>query len=647
MMCAAASAADFGVLPSDRMAMADRLFDRGSFAEAKAEYVSLLGAEGIAPDELLYRLAETERSLGNTAAARARFSELVAKHPNSRHAGRARLSCALTAPSEAEKRAGLKALDNDMTPADVRAAALYNLGSMDNDADAFERAAAIDPKGRYAVFARLRAAQIRATSEDATVRRKAFAELLRLHYLPDSPVASDALYLAATVSYAEKRYGEASSVLRRYEKLYPGDGRSAEVRRMHAWSEFLAGKYVEAAALCGEGGTDDTDYLLAASAYSSGDFEKAKALFEKYLAAHVDGRYRKASELPLARMAFEKAGRTDDMALTIEAAKRSASLSHDPADRMRLAWAYEKAGRDDEAAAEYASIARDNPGADAASEALFRKALVDIRASRWSAAELALAESLSISKTAPHKAESLYWRGVCANMLGHDAEAEVFLRQALELGLTLDQGREARLMIADHLFKEDKLSEAKTAYAALVREGAAERMPTSKLRAIGRFLLSDSAPGPMPSEAEKCGKAIVANGGTPEWRQSGYALEGAAREAAGRFTEAAASYRAAMAEPVRTEDACEVALALGVLEAKAGLWDEADVVLREAVKLNSNDNARRATAYLWLAKNSFMRGDRKNAAAYATVVSALFDDAKLAAEAQSIIDKCGEEGKGL
>ncbi|MBE6381712.1 MAG: tetratricopeptide repeat protein [Lentisphaerae bacterium] len=645
---ACAAWTESAILPSDRMAMADRLFDRGAYNEAKAEYTALIGAEGVAPDELLYRLAESLRALGDTAAARSRYAELVEKHPTSRHAARARLSKALAAPTDAEKLSELKSLDNDLVPAETRAIALYHYGTLANDANALSRCATINPKGQHAVYARLRSAQILASDKDPTVRRKAYADLLRLHYLPKSPVADDALYLAANLSYADKRYGESATILRRYERLYPNDKRAKEIRTMHAWSEYLNGKYSESAAVCGSGGTDDTDYLLAACAYASGDFAKAKTLFEKYLASHIDGRYRKAAELPLARMAFEQAGKSENnaenAAMTIEAAKRSAALSNDPADRLRLGWAYEKAGRDDDAASEYGAIARDFPSTDASAEALFRKALVDIRASRWSAAELALAETVSSGHAASRKAEALYWRGVCAFKLEHEAEGSAFLEEAISLGLSMDQSREARLMLADRMFREERTDEARKAYAELVSEGAADRMPASKLRAVGKFLLVSG--DAFAKEAEMCGKAIVAGATTPEWRQSGHALEGAAREAAGRFTEALESYRAAMSETCRTEDACEAALSLGILEAKAGNVKEADAALREAVKLNQADNRRRATAYLWLARNYAAAGDMKNAEGCATTVVMLFDDKELVAEAQKIIDSINEGGTG-
>ena len=56
--------AAIAVLPADRLAMADRLFNRGEYAAAKEEYAALRGEKAVPADELLYRLAECDRALG-------------------------------------------------------------------------------------------------------------------------------------------------------------------------------------------------------------------------------------------------------------------------------------------------------------------------------------------------------------------------------------------------------------------------------------------------------------------------------------------------------------------------------------------------------------------------------------------------------
>ena len=639
--------APLGVTAKDRMAMADRLFDKGRYELAMKEYKALASDKTVAEDELLYRLAECERATGDVAASRRDYGALADRFPLSRHANRARLMRALQGTDE-EKRAELKVLDSDKVPSDIRASALYHLGVLENSPDMLERSIKLEPKGKYAVYAKFRHASLIADDKDPAVRRSAIRELLEIHFGPDAELAREALYIAGARSYSDKRYSEASTLYRRYLKKYPKDARAKDVRTMVAWSDYLGGKYQDCEAICGAGGTDDADYLLAACAYATGNRALARERMKKYLDAHPEGRYRKAAELPLARMEFEAAGKGDDISGAIEAAKRSASLSQDAADLLRLAWAYEKAGLDAEAVAQYLDVARKFPSTQEAVEALFRKSLADVRAARWSAAELTLAEALAMDvEDTKHKAEMQYWRGVACFMLGHEAQGAAILKEALTGGLSLDQNREARLMLADWDFKEERVAAAKAEYAALVREGACERMGAAKIRNVGNFLLGAKVGAAACEEAAMCARALYDKADTPEWRQAAKILEGAACEADGKYSAAIAAYRMALSEHVRTEDAPEAALKLGILETRDGLdRARADATLREAVTLNADDTSRRATAYLWLARNSLLRGDAESAQAYATVVVTLFDDDELVAEAQKVLDEASKRNPG-
>ena len=639
-------AASVAILPSDRMAMADRLFDRGAYAEAKAEYSALRGAEGVPADELLYRLAETCRVTGDAKGARAIYGELLSKHPGSRHADRARLMRALAGTPD-EQRTEFAVLDSNDVPADVRAAALYHLGVLNSDAETLSRCAKVDPKGRYATAARFRRAAILAESKDPAVRRSAVSEFNELTFLPDKDRAREALYMAVRCCYADRRYGEAGPLARRYLKAYPNGTAAANVRVMAAWSFYRTGKWALAEALCEEARSDDLDYLRGACALASGDSAKAKALLEKYLETYPEGRYRAAAELPLARLDFAAASAGDDKSLIVEAARRSAALSKSSADRLRLAWALENAGRVDEATAEYAAVARDFPKTADASEALFRKAMSDARAGRWSECELALAEVVSSNAKPSLKAESQYWRGISACRMGHPEEGVAFLKDALKEGLPLDESREARLLVADDDFKAGREAEAKAAYAQLVREGACVRMNAARTRNVGRFLLGDRGGAPMPAEAAICGRALAEREDSAEWRQAGWALKGAAEEAEGSFAAAVESYRRAMKEmdKATTEDLPAAALSLGILETRAGECEKADATLRETVRLTAGDNARRVRAYLALARNCAAWGRPDEARKYATIVTTLFDDAASVAEAKRLVESLGEGAK--
>ena len=615
------------VLPSDRMAMADRLFNNGKYEEAAKEYKALAGQDGIAADEILFRLAECDRVAGRTAEALRGYADLFTKYPESDHAGRARFLNAM-GRTGLERRKLLAELDSDRVDLVTRTAALYHLGSEASDPEPLEKCVKLDPKGEYAPYANLKYGTILNGSEDPAVRRKGVEVLLGLAF-GGGKLADEALYLAAIQSYREKKYSEAGSLFRRYRKMFPEGEHFEETRSMAAWCDLLQGRYADAAALCGDGETDDLAYIRAACAYSTGDNETALRLFRKYLDDYPKGAYRADAELPIARIEFDAAAATNDVARTIESAKRGFGLSKLAADELRLAWAYEKAGKPAAAAAEYAQVARNFPKSDEAAEAMFRKAMIDARDDNWSAAELALAEAMASGKLGKRTAEATYWRGVAAMKLGHEVEGSGFLENAVAAGIGLDESREARLMVADFDYRSGRVEQAKAAYAKLVKEGACERMSAARILAVGRLVDVD--------DAEICARAL-AKSETPEWRQAGWGLLGDCEMKRAAYSAAIEHYRKCLAEPAKTEAAAASALALGKLEFRAGEFENADRTLKRAIELNAANARVRAEAYVTLAKNAGAKGDWKSAVAYATVVTSLFDDAAFCAEAKKIVD---------
>ena len=622
------------VLPADRLAMADRLFNGGKYEDAAAEYRALKGEPSVAADELLFRLAECDRIAGRSAAARGAYAELFARYPDSKHAVRARFLHAMGATG-LERRKLLAGLDSDRVDAETRAAALYYLGAEASDKDVLARCVKLDPKGKYAEFANLKYSSLLAASDDPAERRKGVEVLLGIAF-GKGKLADEALYLAAVQSYREKKYDEAGSLFLRYRRNHPNGANIEDARSMSAWCDFLQGRYADAAATCGEGKTDDLAYIRAACAYSTGDNETALKLFRKYLEDYPQGRYRADAELPIARIEFDAAEKANDPSKTIESAKRGFGLSRLASDQLRLAWAYEKAGKPEDAVAEYVRLAEKFPATGEAAEALYRKALIDVRGERWSAAELALAEALASEKLGKRKASALYWRGVAAMKLGYEAQGAAYLGQAVEAGIGLDEGREARLMIADCDYRAGRVERAKKEYAALVKDGACERMSASRILTVGRLVGGE--------EAEICAKALT-KGDAPEWRQAGWALLGECEERRSAFAAAIESYRKCLAEPVKTQEAAAAALRLGRLEFRNGEFDRADATLKNAIALNAADARARAEAYVLLAKSAGARNDWASAVAYATVVTSLFDDAELCAEARKIIAEHPEAKK--
>ena len=630
--------AALAVLPSDRLAMADRLFNRGEYAAARTEYSVLKGEKSIAPDELLYRLAECERALGSRTKASALYGELISGYPASPRVDRARLMKALTGGATG-RREELKLLDSDRVEKSIRSAALYHLGVLDGDAECLARSLKIDPAGRYSTYANFHLAEIRSRSKDPKIRRLAVDSLLEIAFgRKNDKLAEEALYLAAVHCYQEKRYGESSSLLHRSLKTYPGGKHSASARTIAAWSDYLTGRYADVLRLCSEGEGDDLAYLKAAAVFARGDHAQAKALFSSYLEKHPSGAYRMNAELPLALIGYAEAEKGGDTSGMVECAKRALAISKAPGDGLRLGWAFEKSGDAVSARSEYLKVAESHPDTAAAAEAQYRKAMIDLRDGKWAPADLALAEALACGKLAEkYRASALYWRGVAAIRLDHRKEGAELIGKALAEGLSLDEEREARMLIADFDYENGRLDAAREAYGKLVLEGACDRMSAAKILSVGKFLSGSEA-------AVVCAKALTGNG-SAQWRQAGYCLLGRELSRGGSYASAIDAYRKAVAEKTEVEDLAAAAVDLGILESRSGEWQAAENTLKRAVGLNRRNASLRAEAYLWLAKNSIAKNDINSARGYATVVDSLFGGEKQAKEAREILAKYPEVAK--
>ncbi|MBR4522728.1 MAG: tetratricopeptide repeat protein [Kiritimatiellae bacterium] len=614
------------ITAADRLAMADRLFNKGAYQDALKEYVALYKGDDSVRDDLLFRLAECYRAVGRTADARRIYTLLVKKHPNSKFVARSRLMAAIAVDAGRQKEE-LLLLDSDSVPNDIRAAALYYLGIANNDAEKLARSIRLDPKGKYAPYAKLRRASILATSGDQKEKRDAVQLLTDIAFGPESEFSEDALYLAAATSYSDKKYRDAGNLLHRYLKSYPDGKHKSDVIRICAWCDYLQNKYADTLALCQRLESDDTVYLAAAAHYALAENELALGKFREYLQKYPTGRYRNEAELPLARLEFNEAEKSDDRQKLVDAAQRAANLSTLPADHLRLAWAYEKNSRFEDAVREYAAIAAANPGTREAAEAMYLKAMVDLREGRWNAADLALKEALDGKLEQRRVAEARYWRGIASVKLEHEEEGVRLLREALEAGLSLDMTREAKLIIADFEYNAGNVETAKAAYRELVANGAAARMSAKKAFMVGKLISS-----------RECAKALI-DSETPEWRQAGYALLGQIEEADSNFRSAMDAYRRAVDELVETDELPKTMLRLGVLETDNGDFDSAHKTLVKAVDLNKDDVLARAEAYLNLAKVAAGKHNREEASGYATVVATLFDKTPFAAEAERILEE--------
>ena len=630
-LTAAPFVAALTVAPADRLAMADRLFNRGEYAAARTEYAALEGEKEISPELLAFRRLFCAHQLGEKAAVRKDGEEFLRRYPAAKDAPEVRYFRALAAEGEDRLRE-LKALDADSTPPSRRASVLCDIGRLTEDASAFERAQKVDPKGPLAAYARYYHAILFAKSANAAERKQAIEELLDVAFGVDKSIGENALYSAARLTFSEKRYGEAVSLAKQYLRKFPdAKERIRELRSIAAMSEYNSGKYSSAIEFCGEEQGEEFDMVRALAYDRFGDRAKGIEAAKLYLERYPQGTHRRDIDLILSHAEFSEAEKSGDVRKMVEAARRGSELSSSAGDRLRYAWTLEKAGETGKAEREYEAVAAAFPKTAEAADALYRRGLSLIRRQQWSAAEPAFAEALSIdSFPADRRGVAAYWRAVACLKLGHTVKSEAYFKEALAAKLPPDEEREAKLSLADIAYEAGRADEALKAYAALVKGGAAERMNASKTYAIGRLL--------EPEAAKLCAEALVRSS-SAEWRQSGYALLGDVEEKLGSSAAAAAAWTKALAEECTTESVGSAALKLGLHETASGAVESAEKHLAQAIKLNRRDSEARAQAYLALAKCALARKDEESARKYATVVVTLFEKTTVAAEAGEILRK--------
>jgi tetratricopeptide (TPR) repeat protein len=588
--CTLLFAAALALAPADRLQMADKMFAKGLYADAAAEYAALKGGRSVSADDIEFRIAECDRLTGREKQALEAYDALVLRD----------------------------------IPASMRAVAFYRLACARNDASLFLKCEQADPSGSYALFARLKRALVLAKSGKPQERREATGIFLELSMSDEKSVAEEALYAAATLAYGDRRWNESSILFGRLMKNRPGSKRARDALVPYAWSAFLAGRYTECMSACGESAVDDLFYLRASSLIALDRKEQGIAELAKYLEAHPAGRYRAAAETPVYRAQFDAAVKKGDIAAAVQAAKLASVSSGSAADALRLAWAHEKSGAMIEAYAQYRKIISKWPDDPAAGEALYACALADMREEKWNAGDLALEELVKRFPEFPRKNEALYWRGIAAIRLGHEAAGVERLGEALKIGLSLDQTREANLLIAEADVRAGRTAEAAKRYAALLKSGAADRMAAARLACVIKLLSAH-----MEWEAVLAGaRALAARSQDPAFLQIALAREGEALEALARFDEALEAYSRAMSVKADTAEGAAAALALGNLEFRKGRFDAAEKTLADAIARNSGPEGikARAKAYRILADLCRTKGDSLKAKGYETVLKELFGE---------------------
>lgn len=304
-----------------------------------------------------------------------------------------------------------------------------------------------------------------------------------------------------------------------------------------------------------------------------------------------------------------------------------------------------RAGRPEQARADWTKLLSDYPDSSFAREALYSRAMEELRKKEYRAAERSLDELQRRFPQFEKRAEALYWWGVAANGIGDSPEAERHFRAALEAKPSAEFERETRLELAFILQKRGAEREAAEIFADLLGTKAVDRMPPAELAWLSEFMVGIA----NYNAALAAAKVIESRNIDQDWNQIGAMLVGQAHEGLDETDAAAAAYARALATGARTASGARAALALGRIESSQALFDEAKAHLADAVeRANSKELVGvRVRAYTALAANEEARGDGAAALGYHMLVGTLFDDPELVPvsleRAAAILRKQGRE----
>ena len=295
------------------------------------------------------------------------------------------------------------------------------------------------------------------------------------------------------------------------------------------------------------------------------------------------------------------------------------------AQALYLAGAAEaSAGRPDQARADWTTLLSCYPESPYAAEALYARAMDEVRNKEFRAAERSLSELARRFPAKGGRPETLYWWGVAANGAGDAPEAERHFRAALAAKPSAAFEREAKLELALILQRKGETREASELFVELIETKAVDRLQPETLQWVSESMCAVTNYAAALSAA----KVIERRDLPQDWKQTGAALAGQAHEGLGELDAAAAAYARALAADARTVFGAQSALALGRLESSRGLFDEAKAHLADAVERARPAEllSLRGQAYAALAANEEERGDNAAALRYHMLVGSLFDD---------------------
>lgn len=293
------------------------------------------------------------------------------------------------------------------------------------------------------------------------------------------------------------------------------------------------------------------------------------------------------------------------------------------------------------------------PAAESLSEAVYRKALVELAAGDLEAAGQTLDMFMSMTRPANAEAaetqkrrmpDAKFWRARVYYDSGDDKSAERLLRECLAMKPSEDTAREANFLLGRVLQRQKRLDEAAKCFQPLLSAKSRDKFTPELLAWLAEYQLTR---GENQSVLDAAVELETRDGTTPQWQQAAASLSARAYLAMGKTNNAVASFKKAADMPQRTRYGVESALTLAKVNQAIGDSEGAmEYFSKAAEKAVTDDMLRiRAEAYFGMGDVSESTGNDQAAVKYFTTVALLFDDPELtpksASRAAAILERTG------
>ena len=515
----------------DQAQFADGLFARGLYDLALREYMSALRDHPGYPriDQVLYRIGECYRELGNPPAAALFYRRVMSEHPAGAARPRAefRLAEALASAAKwADALAAFQALSATEAPAEIRAAAGYHIGhclqqlGRTADAEAAFRAVLDLPvPSDYAPLAALELAAARRRAGQDDDEQARYYRLALARPLSDE-LAAEARFQQAELAFRRERFGEADAAYAALRKEHPKHPRAVDARLPAAWAACRNGRFADALAEAEAALADapaalapDWLYLKANALRQLLRPADAVAAYEELARAHPRHPLAAASAYERALMAFQERRFDEVLALLRDVPDEQAAAAGMGTDRLwllaesaagagqrdravqyyrqladgadpvrgpdaayRLARLLEDAGDVAGAADRYRKLAAQYPKHEAAAQALSAAAAGLARSGRMPEAVAEWARLIREYPNSPLAEEAWFQKGLAEIRLDRATVARDTLRGLLD---KYPKGRfvpDARLWLAVLLEKSGEFDLAETELGAALDSGPAPEL---------------------------------------------------------------------------------------------------------------------------------------------------------------------------